>query len=77
MMSGEDPLIRAAYERAAMAYDIARARVYPRYPQGLPARQRLSQRERELLDDDEREAATLKRLRQARAAAPAQEHGRS
>lgn len=62
-MLGEDPIIRAAYERAATAYAIARSEVYSRYPNGVPPRERLSQRERELLDDDEREAATLKRLR--------------
>lgn len=58
--------IAAAYDRAAMAYAAARAGVYSQYPDGLPARSELSERQRRLLDDEERENATVKDLRQAR-----------
>lgn len=58
--------IAAACDRAAMAYAAARAEVYSRYPDGLPARSELSERQRRLLDDEERENATVKDLRQAR-----------
>lgn len=66
-MSTEDPHIRAAYSRAAMAYARARSDVYSRYPGGVPPYEHLSPRERELLEDVERENAALERLRRERA----------
>lgn len=57
-----------------MAYQLARSQVYSRYPDGMPPRERFTPRECELVDDDERERATLKRLRQERIAAHRQKH---
>lgn len=66
-MSVENARLMAASGRAAMAYDVARAEVYVHYPHGLPARECLSRRERALLDDLERENATLEQLRRDQA----------